>query len=170
MGNTCGSSLRWTSDRGSCPPARNFLLWILLPALLLGLATRSACADPLLQITKDTLLGGATGLILGGTLTLVVDEEDRSEVVRWGVVIGTFGGFSFGVWRAMRGDEEDLFGTVHAPRMTPTGLVGQAPAPLLSWAVQRSARAEMDPAARVRENRDSAGGFRVKIPLIRFDW
>jgi hypothetical protein len=46
-----------------------------------------------------------TGLVLGGVLTLVVDDEDRDDVVRWGVVIGTFGGFGFGIYEATRNDD-----------------------------------------------------------------
>jgi hypothetical protein len=69
--------------------------------------------DRLVTIAKDTLYGGLIGLVLGGTLTLVVDEEDRDDVVRWGVVIGVFGGFAFGVWEATRSD--DLLSAVPRP-------------------------------------------------------
>ncbi|MBU1700737.1 MAG: hypothetical protein KJ970_01645 [Candidatus Eisenbacteria bacterium] len=64
--------------------------------------------EPMLTITKNTLYGALTGLVLGGTLTLVVDEEKRDDVVRWGVVIGTFGGFGFGLYTASRGGEDYL--------------------------------------------------------------
>ncbi|MCK4412891.1 MAG: hypothetical protein KAY32_05050 [Candidatus Eisenbacteria sp.] len=84
-------------------------LGILLVFLVLtGLARPVQAQDALLTIMKNTLLGGATGLILAGTLTLVVEEDSRSDVVRWGVVIGTFAGFALGATLAWRG-EEDLF-------------------------------------------------------------
>ncbi len=61
-----------------------------------------------MTVARNTVLGGVTGLVLGGTLTLVVDEDQRDDVVRWGVVIGTFGGFGLGIWAASRG-QDDLF-------------------------------------------------------------
>jgi len=92
-------------------PRQQALGALLIGALLLGMLTPPATAEPLLGVLKNTLLGGATGLVLGGTATLVVDDEDdRSGVVRWGIVIGTFAGFSLGVALAVRG-EEDLFAT-----------------------------------------------------------
>lgn len=170
MGITCGSGLRLISGPRSWPTSRRLPLLILLPALLLCFSSRLATAEPLMTIAKDTLIGGATGLILGGTLTLVVDDQDRSEVVRWGVVIGTFGGFGFGVWRATRGEGEDLFGDASAPRMTPAGLGGQASGAAQAWADHRRAIAADDPAAREPERSDPAGGWSVRIPLLRYDW
>jgi hypothetical protein len=82
--------------------------------------TPAGAAEPILTVLKNTLLGGATGLLLGGTATLVTDDEHRADVVRWGVVIGTFGGFALGVVRAVRGDE-DVFGSAERtlpPRVT----------------------------------------------------
>jgi hypothetical protein len=77
-------------------------------ALTLILPSPARAADPLLTVLKHTLLGAATGLVLGATITLVADEESRPEVVRWATVIGTFGGFGLGVALALQG-EEDLF-------------------------------------------------------------
>lgn len=53
-------------------------------------------------IITNTAYGLACGLVLGGVLTLVVDKDDRGDVLRWGVVIGTFSGFSYGVYTASR--------------------------------------------------------------------
>lgn len=86
---------------------------VLLVILILAVAAPRcrAASDPLLVVTKDTLLGAVTGLVLGGTLTLVIDDDDKKgETVRWGVVIGTFAGFGFGIYHASRG-EGDLFAT-----------------------------------------------------------
>jgi len=77
-------------------------------ALTLILPSPARAADPLLTVLKNTLLGAATGLVLGATITLVADEESGPEVVRWAAVIGTFGGFGLGVALALQG-EEDLF-------------------------------------------------------------
>jgi hypothetical protein len=68
----------------------------------------------MLTVTKNTLYGALTGLVLGGTLTLVVDEEKRDDVVRWGVVIGTFGGFGYGLYAASSGDGDYL--SLRGPR------------------------------------------------------
>jgi hypothetical protein len=80
---------------------------LLLGGLLL-LPCPARATDPLLTVLKNTLLGGVTGLVLGGAVGLVTDEDHRGDVVRWGFVIGTFGGFAMGVNLAARGDE-DLF-------------------------------------------------------------
>ncbi len=82
-------------------------LALALVVTLLPVASARA-SDPLLTILKGTLLGSLTGLVLGGTLTLVVDDESRSDTVRWGVVIGTFAGFGTGVWQAVA-SRDDLF-------------------------------------------------------------
>ena len=81
---------------------------VLTLALLANVAIQPARAhsdEPLLSVVKNTLYGAMTGLVLGGVLTLVVDDEDRDDVVRWGVVIGTFGGFGFGIYEATRNDD-----------------------------------------------------------------
>lgn len=142
----------------------------LILLVLLLVARPSLAADPLMTIAKNTLLGGATGLILGGTLTLVVDEQDRSEVVRWGAVIGTFGGFALGVVLAMHG-EEDLFAeaapTAGAPwsarYLTATrnaddsaGAPRPAPCP-------RPPRTPGPPSGQ-------SGDWSLRLALLRFDW
>ena len=48
-------------------------------------------------IGKSTLYGGATGLLLGLALALVVDES-TGDIMRWSFVTGTFGGFLIGVY------------------------------------------------------------------------
>lgn len=64
--------------------------------------------DDILLIGKSALYGAATGLLLGGVTALVVDSNDRGDAVRWGIVLGTFGGFAYGIYKVSRGDE-DMF-------------------------------------------------------------
>jgi hypothetical protein len=66
---------------------------------------RAASDDDMVTITKNTLYGGILGLILGGTLTLVVDSDSRDDVVRWGVVGGVFAGFGYGLYEVTATDD-----------------------------------------------------------------
>jgi len=90
-----------------------FLIGPVLAALLLqpapatGPSPARAETNPILSMTKDAVYGAAMGLFLSGVLTLVVDADKREDTVRWGVVIGTFGGFAYGVYEtALRGEGE----------------------------------------------------------------
>lgn len=66
---------------------------------------RAGSDDDMVTITKNTLYGGILGLILGGTLTLVVDSDSRDDVVRWGVVGGVFSGFGYGLYEVTATDD-----------------------------------------------------------------
>jgi len=52
----------------------------------------------LVTVLKDGLYGGATGLLLGAVIALVVDSDHRDDSVRWGIVLGTFGGCAYGIY------------------------------------------------------------------------
>lgn len=58
---------------------------------------RTGQENPVITIGKSTLYGGATGLLLGLALSLVVDE-DTGDIVKWSFVGGTFGGFLVGIY------------------------------------------------------------------------
>ncbi len=58
---------------------------------------RGAHENPVVSIAKSTLYGGATGVLLGLALTLVVDE-DKGDILKWSFVGGTFGGFLYGIY------------------------------------------------------------------------
>ncbi|NIR49271.1 hypothetical protein GWO43_02050 [candidate division KSB1 bacterium] len=81
------------------------LLFLLLSILSMSVSsaqaqvttTRSGEENPVVTIGKATLYGGATGLLLGLALTLVVDE-DTGDILKWSFVGGTFGGFLFGIY------------------------------------------------------------------------
>jgi hypothetical protein len=84
-------------------------------ALAGGLAVSPARAgsERILAVAESALYGGATGLLLGGVLTLVVKPDNRDDVVRWGVVAGTFLGFGYGLYDA-RGAKEGFSELVRA--------------------------------------------------------
>jgi hypothetical protein len=112
--------------------------WTLLAALLApgGLAKpRTAEArDAVQTILIDTLYGGAAGLLLGGVLMLVVDENSRDDTLRWGVVLGTFSGFGYGVYEVQKGLEEysTILPRIASPGRRESG--GGVDARLAAWA------------------------------------
>ncbi len=143
-----GSSPRTARRRRRAPGI------VILCLLLAAQAGNARASEPLLDVLKTTLLGGMTGLILGGTLTLVVDEGSRSDTVRWGVVIGTFAGCGVGIWQAATG-RDDLFSSAG-----PAG----ARAPVAARAVQAS-----DAFDRI-EGPAAAGGWSVRLSLLQWRW
>ena len=58
---------------------------------------RGSHENPVISIAKSTLYGGATGILLGLALTLVVDES-TGDILKWSFVGGTFGGFLYGIY------------------------------------------------------------------------
>lgn len=86
------------------------LVALAVPGAPLSPAPARAEGEGFKTIITNTGYGLACGLVLGGVLTLVVDSDDRSEVLRWGVVIGTFSGFGYGVYAATR--DSGLFSAI----------------------------------------------------------
>ena len=142
---------------------------LLLSGLLL-LPGPARAADPLLTVLKNTLLGGVTGLVLGGAVSLVTEKDHRSDVVRWGFVIGTFGGFAMGVNLAVRG-HEGLFEA--AARHAPHGDCARvrAAAPPTRWHAPPAGPASFTPIAAVAPGRPDAFGLggptRAAAPIGR---
>lgn len=81
--------------------------WIALLLLLLILAPRSAEAqvvvsrageeNPAVSITKSIFWGGLGGLILGGAIALVA-EDNEGDIIKWSFVGGTAAGLAVGIW------------------------------------------------------------------------
>lgn len=101
-----------------------------------GLPVRAAFAgsdEGMLSIGKNAVYGALTGLLLGGVVALVSDEDSRGDAIRWGVVIGTFGGVAYGIYDLSTGDDRALTAPEAADhfalRMTRPGVVGSARAP-----------------------------------------
>ncbi|MFH1278291.1 MAG: hypothetical protein ABIK65_07925 [Candidatus Eisenbacteria bacterium] len=58
---------------------------------------RQGDENPAISVTKSILWGGLGGLILGGAIALVADDNE-GEIVKWSFVGGTFGGLALGLW------------------------------------------------------------------------
>jgi len=139
--------------RRGCPPAALFL------AALLACPSPARGADPLLVVLKNTLLGGTTGLVLGASLSLVVADEVRADVVRWATVAGSFAGFGIGVYLAARGEGE-LFGATSGAgsgSMPPREAI-MSRTELLARFPEEYARAAGSPGARP--------GISLRLPLF----
>ncbi|MEZ4648926.1 MAG: hypothetical protein R3E97_09115 [Candidatus Eisenbacteria bacterium] len=63
--------------------------------------------NTMIRIAKSTVYGGLLGLLLGGAVAIVVDDN-RDEPIRWGLVLGMFGGFAYGIYSASTG-RDDFF-------------------------------------------------------------
>ena len=91
-----------------------------------GPPSAEAAENKILTVTKDAVFGAAAGLLLGGVLMLVVHEGHRGDVVRWGVVVGTFGGFGYGIYEVSRDKDEFSRKLMERrlPPLTPVDLAG----------------------------------------------
>ncbi|MFN0151356.1 MAG: hypothetical protein ACKVU1_11695 [bacterium] len=122
--------------RGRTRLASCALCGVIVFALLLagapGVPVRQAHAGDkgMASIGKNAIYGALTGLLLGGVVALVSDEDSRDDAIRWGVVIGTFGGVAYGIYDVSKGDDQAV-GPVAAPdaialQMTKPGVIGSA--------------------------------------------
>lgn len=59
---------------------------------------RQGSENPVLEVAKSTLYGGLAGIVLGGALALVVDEDSRGDVFKWCFVGGTLVGTAAGIY------------------------------------------------------------------------
>lgn len=100
----CGQAIRRTGS------ALALALALTLAQSPMAPARAQDSSNDLLVIAKSSLLGGLVGLVLGGVTALVVDSDDRDDAVRWGIVLGTFGGFAYGVYTVSTGADDDFFG------------------------------------------------------------
>jgi hypothetical protein len=141
----------------------------LLTILLFCLITPqlALASDVMMTIAKDTLLGGTVGLVLGGTLTLVTDEDNRSDTVRWGIVIGTFAGFGLGVYEAMH-PQDELFGGTDD-----LGLI-ENDSPLFTGLMKAEGIGQSRQLREIAPSAVSGLSFKqewdVKIPLLSLSW
>jgi hypothetical protein len=80
-----------------CAVLAIMLLLLLSNGSAVTSANAAASDENLLRITKTTIYGALLGGLLGLASTLIVEEDHRDDAVRWGVALGTFGGFAYGV-------------------------------------------------------------------------
>jgi hypothetical protein len=99
------------------------VLLILLLAFGPGLPSAGAAKsdEKLLSIARTTVYGALLGGLLGLASTLIVDEDHRGDAVRWGVALGTFGGFAYAIASQGGDDDFDDFSLRH-PRSRLPGL------------------------------------------------
>lgn len=70
----------------------------LVALLLAAVSARPARADNTFnEVAKTTVLGAAAGLVVGSAIAWLAED---GEPVKWGFVIGTFGGLAYGVAHA----------------------------------------------------------------------
>lgn len=80
----------------------------LLQTILVPPADADGREDRLLSITKTTVYGALLGGILGFTSALVVRDGYEDDAVRWGIVLGAFGGFAYGITSPEEDDWDDF--------------------------------------------------------------
>jgi hypothetical protein len=90
------------TSRSGHVPVLAALLALLLVALVAPagaqiVETRQGDANPMVSVFKSTIYGGLAGLVLGGAIELI-DEDDDSDALRWGFVSGVFVGFGYGIY------------------------------------------------------------------------
>ncbi len=87
-----------------------FIALVLLAAALTGTVPKPARADgsdrQLITLTKTTIYGGLLGGLLGLTSALIVKEDSRDDVIRWGVAIGAVSGFAYGIFSIAHGNDD----------------------------------------------------------------
>jgi hypothetical protein len=59
--------------------------------------SRSGDENPVKEIAKSVYWGAVTGAVLGGAIMLA-DSGPSAEPLRWGIVIGAFGGLAAGTY------------------------------------------------------------------------
>jgi len=119
----CGQAIRRTGS------ALSLALILTLAQSPWAPARAQDSSNDLLIIAKSSLLGGLVGLVLGGVTALVVDSDDRDDAVRWGIVIGTFGGFGYGVYTVSTGGDDDFFGALPSDGSASRTMSWQRPLP-----------------------------------------
>ena len=98
------------SPRRVSSPAALALLALLLfalaePADAQVTEIRQGDENPVVSIFKSTIYGGLAGLVLGGAIELIDDDEKDTDELKWGFVAGAFFGFGFGVYHVLNRPE-----------------------------------------------------------------
>jgi hypothetical protein len=59
---------------------------------------RRSDENPMIEVARSTLYGGLAGLMVGGAIALIDEDDDNGDIVKWGFVTGTFVGLGMGLW------------------------------------------------------------------------
>lgn len=85
---------------------RSFLTFVVFAALAAASVRPAASAvnverqgmeNPVIEVAKSTMYGALGGMVVGLAIELASNDEG-SEAVRWGTVIGTFAGLAGGIY------------------------------------------------------------------------
>lgn len=101
---TIRDGARHSANRPGSRVAGGLFLLCFLAGMLPARA--AASENKVLGVAKDTVYGAASGLLLGGATALIVRQDQRWGAIRWGVALGTFGGFFYGLYDLHRPKEE----------------------------------------------------------------
>jgi hypothetical protein len=71
------------------------------PAAAQLIETRKGEANPVVSVFKSTIYGSLAGLVLGGAVELIDDDDDDTDALKWGFVGGAFFGFGYGLYHVM---------------------------------------------------------------------
>jgi len=95
---------------------------LLTASIIPGPWTATAAAETkIARVTKNALYGAGLGLLLGAATALVVDSDKRDDSIRWGLVLGTFAGFGYGVYTIAAGEDDEFFMAETSPAGTTPG-------------------------------------------------
>jgi len=111
--------------------------------------SRGSDENPVKEIAKSIYWGAVGGALIGGAIMLA-DKSDNSDPLRWGIVIGTFGGLAVGTYFVMTRPQPAGLLEIGNGHVTP-GVAGAAPA-----------------AAALRTIEPAPGGARVRVIGVRF--
>lgn len=137
---------------------KRLVLTLVLAAVLGTVAApREARADNSFnEVAKSTVLGAAAGFVVGGAIALLADD---GEPVKWGFVLGTFGGLGYGLYstrqvhrsllelrgrparhgrHGIAGSAERIGASTHRRREILAGAAGQAARSAATGARQRA--------------------------------
>lgn len=67
------------------------------PALAAVNVERTGSENPMVEVTRSILYGGLAGLMMGGAIALATESDNAGDIIRWGIVTGTFVGLGFGL-------------------------------------------------------------------------
>ena len=111
--------------------------------------SRGSDENPVKEIAKSIYWGAVGGALIGGAI-LLADKSDNSDPLRWGIVIGTFGGLAVGTYFVLTRPQPAGLLEIGNGRVTPAFAGGAPPAEAL-----RTIAAE-------------PGGARVRLIGVRF--
>ena len=63
---------------------------------------RRSDENPFIEVMNTMKWGTMGGLLLGGAVSLAANGNDKGESLRWGILVGTVAGLTYGIWHVSR--------------------------------------------------------------------